>query len=144
MNKLRSVLLRGFARDLLATTTHGLDLRTHLDTGGIVIARLPKGVLGEDTSSLLGSLLLSQVWNAVLARARQAEADRADIAIYLDEAQNFLTLPYGVDDMLAEARAYRAGLVLAHQDLVSYRVYWRWCVLRFSESDFWILGPRDP
>ncbi|MEU4283542.1 type IV secretory system conjugative DNA transfer family protein [Nocardiopsis dassonvillei] len=117
MNKLRSVLLRGFARDLLATTTHGLDLRTHLDTGGIVIARLPKGVLGEDTSSLLGSLLLSQVWNAVLARARQAEADRADIAIYLDEAQNFLTLPYGVDDMLAEARAYRAGLVLAHQDL---------------------------
>jgi hypothetical protein len=117
MNKLRSVLLRGFARDLLATTSHGLDLRTHLDTGGIVIARLPKGVLGEDTSSLLGSLLLSQVWNAVLARARQPEADRADIAIYLDEAQNFLTLPYGVDDMLAEARAYRAGLVLAHQDL---------------------------
>ncbi|WP_150236384.1 type IV secretory system conjugative DNA transfer family protein [Nocardiopsis quinghaiensis] len=117
MNKLRSVLLRGFARDLLATTTHGLDLREHLDHGGVVIARLPKGVLGEDTSSLLGSLLLSQVWNAVLARARQAEADRADIAIYLDEAQNFLTLPYGVDDMLAEARAYRAGLVLAHQDL---------------------------
>ncbi|WP_150253158.1 ATP-binding protein [Nocardiopsis deserti] len=117
MNKLRSVLLRGFARDLLATTTHGLDLRKHLDTGGVVIARLPKGVLGEDTSSLLGSLLLSQVWNAVLARARQAEADRSDIAIYLDEAQNFLTLPYGVDDMLAEARAYRAGLVLAHQDL---------------------------
>lgn len=117
MNKLRSVLLRGFARDLLATTTQGLDLGTHLDTGGIVIARLPKGVLGEDTSSLLGSLLLSQVWNAVLARARQRETDRSDLAIYLDECQNFLTLPYGVDDMLAEARAYRAGLTLAHQDL---------------------------
>lgn len=117
MNKVRSVLLRSFARDLLATTTRGLDMRTHLDTGGIVIARLPKGVLGEDTSSLLGSLLLSQVWNAVLARARQRDSDRADLAIYLDEAQNFLTLPYGVDDMLAEARAYRAGLVLAHQDL---------------------------
>lgn len=117
MNKLRSVLLRGFARDLLATTTQGLDLRTHLDTGGIVIARLPKGVLGEDTSSLLGSLLLSQVWNTVLARARQHEADRQDTSIFLDECQNFLTLPYGVDDMLAEARAYRAGLVLAHQDL---------------------------
>ncbi|WP_460778645.1 TraM recognition domain-containing protein, partial [Nocardiopsis nanhaiensis] len=98
-------------------TTQGLDLRTHVDAGGVVIARLPKGVLGQDTSSLLGSLLLSQVWNAVLARARQREADRSDLAIYLDEAQNFLTLPYGLDDMLAEARAYRAGLVLAHQDL---------------------------
>ncbi|KOX23892.1 hypothetical protein ADL05_01910 [Nocardiopsis sp. NRRL B-16309] len=117
MNKLRSVLLRGFARDLLAATSDGLNLRTHLDSGGVVIARLPKGVLGEDTASLLGSLLLSQVWNAVLARAGQREADRADTAIYLDECQNFLTLPYGIDDMLAEARAYRAGLVLAHQDL---------------------------
>ncbi|GAA3744666.1 type IV secretory system conjugative DNA transfer family protein [Salinactinospora qingdaonensis] len=37
--------------------------------------------------------------------------------MYLDEAHNFLTLPYGLGDMLAEARAYRAGLVLAHQDL---------------------------
>ncbi|WP_460778710.1 type IV secretory system conjugative DNA transfer family protein, partial [Nocardiopsis nanhaiensis] len=61
MNKVRSVLLRSFARDLLATTTQGLDLRTHVDAGGVVIARLPKGVLGQDTSSLLGSLLLSQV-----------------------------------------------------------------------------------
>ncbi|GAA3745361.1 hypothetical protein HDA32_005122 [Spinactinospora alkalitolerans] len=117
MNKLRSVLLRGFARDLLATTDRGLDLRALLDDGAVIIARLPKGVLGEDTSSLLGSLLLAQVWNAVLSRARQAESERRDIGIYLDECQNFLTLPYGIDDMLAEARAYRAGLVLAHQDL---------------------------
>ncbi|PSK89956.1 hypothetical protein CLV63_12460 [Murinocardiopsis flavida] len=116
-NKLRSVLLRGFAKDLLATTDRGLDLRRLLDEGAIVIARLPKGVLGEDTSSLLGSLLLAQVWNAVLSRARQPEPERRDIGIYLDECQNFLTLPYGIDDMLAEARAYRAGLVLAHQDL---------------------------
>nr|WP_221308951.1 ATP-binding protein [Nocardiopsis mwathae] len=116
-NKLRSVLLRGFARDLLATTDRGLNLRALLDSGSVIIARLPKGVLGEDTSSLLGSLLLAQVWNAVLSRARQTAAERQDVGIYLDECQNFLTLPYGIDDMLAEARAYRAGLVLAHQDL---------------------------
>ncbi|MDA2807183.1 type IV secretory system conjugative DNA transfer family protein [Nocardiopsis suaedae] len=116
-NKLRSVLLRGFARDLLASGKNSLDLRGLLDDGAVVIARLPKGVLGADTSSLLGSLLLAQTWNAVLARARQGEAERRDIGIYLDECQNFLTLPYGIDEMLAEARAYRAGLVLAHQDL---------------------------
>ena len=40
-----------------------------------------------------------------------------DCAIYVDECQNFLTLPHGLDDMLAEARSYRAGLVLAHQNL---------------------------
>ncbi|GAB3474781.1 type IV secretory system conjugative DNA transfer family protein [Nocardiopsis coralliicola] len=115
-NKLRSVLLRGFARDLLASGG-GLNLGRLLDNGAIIIARLPKGLLGEDSASLLGSLLLAQVWSAVLARAAQPEAERRDVGIYLDEAQNFLMLPYGIDDMLAEARAYRAGLVLAHQDL---------------------------
>jgi len=34
-----------------------------------------------------------------------------------DFHHNFLTLPGSVDDMLAEARGFRLGLVLAHQDL---------------------------
>ncbi|GAA4905101.1 type IV secretory system conjugative DNA transfer family protein [Streptomonospora salina] len=118
MNKLRAVLLRDFARDLLAARPqHSLNLAPLLDEDAIIIARLPKGVLGEDTSSLLGSLVLAQVWQGVLARAGQREAQRRDINLYLDEAHNFLTLPYGLGDMLAEARAYRAGLTIAHQDL---------------------------
>lgn len=118
LNKLRTVLLRDFARDLLAARPHhALDLPQLLDDNAVVIARLPKGRLGEDTAALLGSLVLAQTWNAVLGRARQREAHRTDTGIYLDEAHNFLTLPYGLGDMLAEARAYRAGLVLAHQDL---------------------------
>ncbi|GAA1748571.1 type IV secretory system conjugative DNA transfer family protein [Streptomonospora arabica] len=118
MNKLRAVLLRDFARNLLAARPHrSLNLAHLLDEEAIIIARLPKGVLGEDTSSMLGSLVLAQVWQGVLARAAQKESDRRDMAIYLDEAHNFLTLPYGLGDMLAEARAYRAGLTIAHQDL---------------------------
>ncbi len=35
----------------------------------------------------------------------------------MDECQNFLTLPYPLEDMLAEARAYRLSMVLAHQHL---------------------------
>ena len=118
LNKLRAVLLRDFARDLLAARPRqALDLPALLDRDAVVIARLPKGVIGDDTSSLLGSLVLAQTWDAVLSRAHQREADRHDLGIFLDEAQNFLTLPFGLGDMLAEARAYRAGLVIAHQDL---------------------------
>lgn len=118
LNKLRAVLLRDFARDLLAARPReALDLPALLDSDAVIIARLPKGVVGEDTSALLGSLVLAQTWSAVLSRARQREAERRDIGIFLDEAHNFLTLPYGLGDMLAEARAYRAGLVIAHQDL---------------------------
>ena len=56
MNKLRAVLLRGFARDVLAAGRSSVDIGRILDTGGLLIARLPKGMLGEDTARLLGSL----------------------------------------------------------------------------------------
>jgi hypothetical protein len=42
---------------------------------------------------------------------------RRDATLVIDECHNFLTLPIGLEDMLAEARAYRLSLVLAHQDL---------------------------
>jgi hypothetical protein len=85
--------------------------------GGICLVRLPKGSLGEDSSRLLGSFLLARVWQTVTHRARTGQGVRRDAACYLDECQNFLTLPHALDDMLAEARGYRLSLVLAHQHL---------------------------
>jgi hypothetical protein len=35
----------------------------------------------------------------------------------VDECHNFLHLPVGMDDALAEARGYRLSLLLAHQHL---------------------------
>jgi hypothetical protein len=35
----------------------------------------------------------------------------------IDECHNFLNLPYRIEDMLAEARGFRVGLTLAHQNL---------------------------
>jgi hypothetical protein len=42
------------------------------------------------------------------------DADRAPRA---DFHQNFLNLPYPLEDMLAEARAYRLAVTMAHQNL---------------------------
>ena len=86
-----------------------------LDHGGILIARLPKGLLGDDTSRLLGSMIFANVWHAATARARQPEARRRDAMIVIDEAHNILNLAGSTADMLAEARGYRLSLVLAHQ-----------------------------
>lgn len=117
MNKLRSLLLRPFVRHTLCATRSTVDLADVFDHGGICLVRIPKGSLGADTTALVGSLILAKAWEIAAHRARRREPARADAAIYLDEAQNFLTLPHGIDDMLAEARAYRISLVLAHQDL---------------------------
>jgi TraM recognition site of TraD and TraG len=85
--------------------------------GGILLARLPKGVLGDDACRLVGSLLLAQLWQTALTRAAVPEDERLDAAAYVDEAHNFLHMPIGLDDALGEARGYRLSLVLAHQHL---------------------------
>ncbi|GAA1250588.1 hypothetical protein GCM10009665_46600 [Kitasatospora nipponensis] len=116
MNKLRAFLLRPFVQHTIAAGASTFDLDTVLD-GGIALVRLPKGVLGEETARLLGSFAVAKTWQAATRRAGTREQDRRDAALYLDECHNFLTLPYPLEDMLAEARGYRLGLVLAHQHL---------------------------
>lgn len=117
MNKLRAVLLRPFVARALTGGASTVDLSDVLDHGGLLLARIPKGTLGEDTTRLVGSLLVANVWHATTHRARVPEARRADAAMVIDECHNFLNMPFPLEDMLAEARAYHLSLVLAHQHL---------------------------
>jgi len=116
LNKLRAFLLRDYVRGTVASVASSFDMTAVLD-GGLLLARVPKGILGEDTARLLGSFVVAQVWQAATHRARQGQQARVDAALYVDECQNFLTLPRSFDEMLAEARGYRLSLVLAHQHL---------------------------
>ncbi|MFI7578290.1 type IV secretory system conjugative DNA transfer family protein [Micromonospora sp. NPDC049497] len=114
--RLRAFLLRDFVKSVIGNAHSSFDMGTVLD-GGVLLCRLPKGILGEETSRILGSMIVARVWQAAIARATIAEGQRKDACLYVDECQNFLTLPGSVADMLAEARGFRLGLVLAHQDL---------------------------
>lgn len=116
LSRLRSVLLRDFPRRTFGTPTSSFDMRRVLD-GGILLARLPKGQIGEETARLMGSFVLASAWQAATGRVRLPEPQRRDAVCYIDEAHNFLTLPGSVGDMLAEARGYHFGMVLAHQNL---------------------------
>ncbi|MFC7279609.1 type IV secretory system conjugative DNA transfer family protein [Paractinoplanes rhizophilus] len=114
--RLRAFLLRDFVKSVIGNAHSSFDMGKILD-GAVLLCRLPKGQLGEETSRILGSLIVARVWQAAIARAATPEDQRKDATLYVDEVQNFLTLPGSVGDMLAEARGYRLGLVMAHQDL---------------------------
>ena len=116
LSRLRGVLARRFARDLLGTARSTINL-TDVLNGGVLIARLAKGEIGEDTARLVGSLLLSGLWSHTVRRSALPPNERLDATIVVDECHNFLHLPIGVDDALAEARGYRVSFVLAHQHL---------------------------
>ncbi len=89
MNKLRVVLTRPFVSAVLGSATSSFDLGADVLDGGLLLARLPKGTLGEDSGRLLGSFVVAKVWQTVTARARHGQMARRDAALYLDEAQNF-------------------------------------------------------
>jgi len=80
------------------------------------LCELPKGVLGDESTRLLGSLLVAQVCQSVSSRARGGRWGGL-CGLYLDECQNFLALPGSLDDILAEAQASGLRLVLVHQHL---------------------------
>jgi hypothetical protein len=117
--RLRAFLLRDFVKKTMRSPKSSFDMGRVLD-GGVLLARIPKGILGEDTSRLLGSLILARVWQAAAARASIPAERRRDCSVYLDECQNFLTLASSLDTMLAEARKYRLSMTLAHQDLAQF------------------------
>ena len=83
--RLRSFLLRDFVKQSMGHPHSSFDMAKVLD-GGVLLARLPKGALGEETSRLMGSLILAKVWQTASARATTPPDRRRDAAIYLDEA----------------------------------------------------------
>jgi hypothetical protein len=85
-----------------------------MDRKQILIVNLSRGLLGQDNSTLLGSLILTGIEQAAMSRAALPEAERKDHFVYLDEFQN-LTTP-STAAMLSESRKYcwLAPHVLVH------------------------------
>ncbi|WP_422646770.1 type IV secretory system conjugative DNA transfer family protein [Actinoalloteichus caeruleus] len=116
MNKLRAFLLRPFVRDAIAGGRSTVNMSEVLN-GGICLVRIPKGSLGEETTRLVGSLVVARTWQDTTRRARVPQRLRRDASLVIDECHNFLNLPYPIEDMLAEARGFRVAMTLAHQHL---------------------------
>ncbi|GMV90900.1 MAG: hypothetical protein AMXMBFR82_06780 [Candidatus Hydrogenedentota bacterium] len=114
-NKVGAFLADPVLQRILGNKQSSLLLRPVLDEGKILLVNLAKGRIGEDTSSLLGSLLVSRINLAALSRAEVTESERPPFFAYLDEFQSFTSQAFVT--MLSELRKYRVGMVLAHQYL---------------------------
>lgn len=109
LNKLGAFVSNGHIRRIIAQERSKLDLPQVMDSGGIFIANLAVGRVGEDASRLLGSLLLSAVQVSAMRRTNA----RQPFFLYVDEFQNFVT--ESLATMLSEARKFGIGLTLSHQ-----------------------------
>ena len=112
-NKVGEFLVNPVLRNIVGQPKSAFDLRRVMDEGKILLVNLAKGKIGEDTSALLGAMLVTKIGLAALSRAELSEADRRDFYLYADEFPSFTTTSFS--GMLSEMRKYHVGLVLAHQ-----------------------------
>jgi len=112
LNKLGALL---FDPDVQPIISGGrmLDLRKIMDKQLVLLVNIPKGLLGEATSSLLGAFLLARIQTTALTRA--GSYHRPPFYLYMDEFQNYTT--DNVQDILAESRKYGLSITFAHQYL---------------------------
>lgn len=115
LNKVGQFLVYPVLRNIIGQKKSTFSLGKVMNEGGILLANLSKGKLGEDVSSLLGSLLVTAIEVEAQKRAEIPEHERKDFYLYLDEFQTFSTM--SISHMLSEARKYHLSLILAHQYL---------------------------
>jgi energy-coupling factor transporter ATP-binding protein EcfA2 len=113
LNKMGVFLSNDPLRRTLGSKSTGLDIQKVMDEGKILIVNLSKGKIGEQASSILGSILVNAIQLGALHRSHQPEADRRPFYLYVDEVHSFVSLSFA--DILAEARKYKLSIFMAHQ-----------------------------
>jgi hypothetical protein len=117
LNKVRSFNARPAIRAIIGQPQPPISMAGLLAEGKVLLAYLPKGLIGSETAQLLGCLLLTSLWQAATARASLPPDQRTPFGLYVDEVQDFAAAPIPWDEMFAQGRKYGLSLTVAHQNL---------------------------
>ncbi len=113
LNKVGQFISNPIVRNMVGQNKNTLEFGKFMDEGKIVIINISKGKLGDENAALLGSMFITKIQQAALARAKVPEDQRRDFYFYVDEFQNFATDAFS--SILSEARKYHLDLTIAHQ-----------------------------
>ena len=112
INRLTEFLSSEPMRTIVGQKERAIDLCAALDEGHIILANISGGdLVDEQSADMLGRLLTRYL---LFHTKRRKNLERSCF-VYLDECYRYLS--GDVPTLLAEARKYRVGLVLAHQFL---------------------------
>lgn len=118
LNKLRAFVGRSPVAHTIGQANPGIDFSRILRERQILLVRLPVGLLGDETTALLGAMLINQLWHAIAARAAIPKNARRPVSVIVDEVGTVLRFPASsIDTMLTQARGYGVGVTLAGQHL---------------------------
>ncbi len=110
--RLDAFLRQKLIRHIVCQKENKIDFRKVMDERKILLVKLSQGAIGEENSHLLGTLIVSKLYQTALSR--QDSQSRPFFSCYLDEFHYFITP--SMESVLSGVRKYNLGLVLAHQE----------------------------
>ncbi len=111
--KIGRFLFSPTAKRILEQPKSTVNFDQLMNSGKIIICNLSQGKLGEDTSRLLGTTIMTKIQQAALKRSNISESKRKPFYLYVDEFQNFAT--HSFTKMLSEGRKYKLRVTIAEQ-----------------------------
>ncbi len=115
LNKLRQITYRPKLRNVLGQSNPKFSLTDLFYKRKIVLVPLNRGLIGGESARLLGGLIVGLTWTLALSRANVAPEKRHIVSVYIDELQDYLSLPTSFSDALAQARGLGVAYTVAHQ-----------------------------
>lgn len=101
-------------RNILGQPRVTLNVRDIMESGKILLVRLPESELGSQAATLLGSVLLSHLFVATLGRSNQPSEERRPFFVLIDEFERFVAHE-DLPRFFAEARKFNLKMLVAHQ-----------------------------
>lgn len=92
-----------------------LDLFAEMNAGKVILINTAKDLLKEQGTEIFGRFFIALIAQAAQERATVPAHKRTPTLVYIDEAQDYFDRNIGL--ILAQARKYNVGMVLAHQYL---------------------------
>ncbi len=101
------------SRRMLDQPSSSIDFNSLINEGKILICNLSKGLIGEDTSALIGMVILAKLQLAVWQRSLIEVNKRKPFYLYVDEFQQFASPTFS--SLVSESRKFGLFLTLAEQ-----------------------------
>jgi len=115
-NKVGQFVSNPLIRNIIGQSKSTFDIRQLMDDKKIFIMNLSKGKVGDQNTSLLGSMLITKIYLSAMSRADASRDELRNLPnfyFFVDEFQSFANESFA--DILSEARKYKLNLTIAHQ-----------------------------
>lgn len=117
LNKVRQFTARPSVRAIVGQPSPATSMQALMRERKLLFVHLPKGLIGAETATLLGCLILTGLWQAATERAGLPPSERQPFGLYVDEVQDFAQAPIPWGEMFSQGRKYGLATTVAHQNL---------------------------